>query len=279
MTNRIIAVIFSVLVSSTLVVGQTPGPYPINGTIEEKRDALLRIMRSGDVDSARSAKRALEDADPIVRATAASVIALLPTDEARRELAVLTNDRSEFVRKEAVLALGRAGSDESARVLINVLKRDKYRSVKAAAALALGNTRSKDGIEPLLSVLSKRPRKKDAFLRRAAAKSIGMILTTGDSGVATPKDFIPSGSSGVRITHSLNTRIEAVLSKVLNNKKEDPDTRREAAFALNANESFDILEGCRNSEDFYLAAVCNEIFITLRERGKQEISFSYHRLF
>ncbi len=78
--------------------------------VEERRDALTTLGSMRHHEASRAAVAALNDALPIIRATAASSILSLPGEEAASHLIPLLKDKDEFVRREAAYALGKAGS-------------------------------------------------------------------------------------------------------------------------------------------------------------------------
>ena len=71
--------------------------------VEERRDAVMRL---GSMRLAAAAVPALQDAEPIVRATAAKAILSLGNEESAGLLLPLLNDKDEFIRRETAYALG-----------------------------------------------------------------------------------------------------------------------------------------------------------------------------
>lgn len=188
--------------------------------IEERRDALMRLGAMRQPDASRVASRALTDAAPVVRATAAHAILSLPPGEALALLVPLLSDRDEFVRRETAYALGRYGiaGGEVVRSLVNALETDKKSSVRGAAAVALGHIGARDAAPALAGALARRlpppnfasrvtRRKveKDEFVRRASAVALGRI----------------GARDAVR-----------VLVEILNDFRSPADLRREAAHSL-----------------------------------------------
>ncbi|HET6892341.1 MAG TPA: HEAT repeat domain-containing protein, partial [Pyrinomonadaceae bacterium] len=78
--------------------------------VEERRDAVMRLAALRRPEASRAALAALNDALPIVRATAVGAVLWLPGEESARALIPLLNDKHEFVRQETAYALGRIGS-------------------------------------------------------------------------------------------------------------------------------------------------------------------------
>lgn len=185
---------------------------------EERRDALMRLGWMKRADASSAAVRALQDAEPIVRATAARSVLSLPADEAARALIPLLQDRDEFVRQETAYALGETHSYLAVAPLVVALERDKKESVRGAAAVALGNIGDEAAVIPLAGRLSARirasglfskitrgQRAENEFVRRAAAHSLGQIK----SRAAVP-----------------------ALIETLSDERAEDDVRREAARSL-----------------------------------------------
>src|ERR1041385_3334529 len=70
-------------------------------SVEERRDALMKLGAMNHPDASRVAMSALNDSDPSVRVTAAHALAALPNSEASLALIPLLADKQEFVRREA----------------------------------------------------------------------------------------------------------------------------------------------------------------------------------
>lgn len=245
------------------------------GTAEEKRSALFEIRNYQHETVSRIALPALRDRDEVVRATAAAAVVYLPDEEAARALSPLLADRSPFVRREAAYSLDRSGSPFTVEPLIATLRNDKDREVRAAAAHALGSSRSLAAVAMLAELLRSRPISDEEFIRRSAARSIGR-LAEFFSGVALstaiPSSFLPEKfkdlpefeRDDLAARYPIFGTAANVLSAVLRNTAEEPDTRREAAFAIGsiANPpSATILRSCSRSEDPYLAETCLEALI------------------
>jgi HEAT repeat protein len=245
-----------------------------SGNSEQKRDALFLIRNLRSEFASRVALPALQDRDPIVRATAASSVVFLPKPEAVAALSPLLTDKDPFVRKETAYALGLVQAPESAPQLIELLRREKDLEIRSAAAIALGAAGNPTAVEPLLSVLKSRPNEDNEFLRRSAARSIGQIAQiakTSEAYVVTPQNFLPERfktSVGDDLTSRLPVFTVAIpiLSSVLQSKNESDDTRREAAFALGAIGSTSVeavLRANQNSPDPYLSEIAKEALLKL----------------
>lgn len=239
------------------------------GTTEQKRDALFQIRDLRSEIASRAAVPALNDTDPIVRATAAAAVTFLPKPEAITALSPLLNDRDAFVRKETAYALGNTESTDAAAPLLELLRREKDLETRAAVAVALGQTGNRIAIEPLIALLKRKPDEDEEFLRRSASRSIGQIAQinrTGKERVVTPQSFLPEkfkDLSGDDLTTQFPVFSAAVvtLSSVLQNTREADDTRREAAFALGSigsRSSQNILQTASSSPDPYLAEIARE---------------------
>lgn len=160
----------------------------LNSTeVEERRDALMRLGGLRRPEASRAALMALNDAIPIVRATAAAAILSLPADESASALIPLLNDKDEFVRREAAYALGKTKSRSAVSALTERLTTDKKDSVRGAAATALGQVGDETSVIALAQVLfpggsaqsfkraGRRKTKENPFVLRAAARSLGQI--------------------------------------------------------------------------------------------------------
>ena len=181
---------------------------------EERRDALMKLGAMKHPDASRAALPALNDADPIVRITAAHAVEALPPAEAAAALIPLLADKQEVVRREAAHALGDTGSRTAVQPLIELLNTDKEAGVRSAAAIALGQIRDEAAVVPLANVLSggatnkkKSKARENEFVMREAAQSLGQIRSR----------------AGV-----------AALIETLNNDANPVDVRRTAAEALGA---------------------------------------------
>lgn len=245
-----------------------------NGSIEQKRSALFELRDLGSEKASRIAVPALSDASPIVRATATASVVCLPTTEAVRVIAPLLSDRDPFVRKEAAYALGSAGGRDAAAPLLRSLEKEKDLEVRAAAVAALGLAGDPNSVTFLLSILKEKPKQDDEFLRRSAARSIGLIaqiLRTNDRYVVTPQSFLPERFKNIPsgdITRDFPAFTYAgdVLVVVLMNKKESEDTRREAAFALGAigsSKAVDVLRSNLTDKDPYLVETIKESLLKI----------------
>jgi HEAT repeat protein len=272
-----LAAIVIVSGSGSHAVGQDLAAYSsaiAAGNSEQKRDALFSLRNFETSEASRAAVPALRDTDPIVRATAAGSVVFLPPAEAATVLLPLLSDRDAFVRKEAAYALGRSRAQNSITQLINTAGRDRDLEVRSAAIVALGMIGDPAAVGSLTGIFSARPNEEKEFIRRSAARSIGMIaqiLITGESYVVTPENFLPErfkSADGRDLTaeHPAFTAAIATLSRVLTNRSEADDTRREAAFALGAigsPSSQKLLEKHRSSPDPYLAEIAAESLLKI----------------
>src|SRR5262247_1012423 len=78
--------------------------------VEERRDAVMRLGAMRREAASRAALPALQDAEPIVRATATKAIFSLGSEASVGYLLPLLNDKDEFVRRETAYALGHTKS-------------------------------------------------------------------------------------------------------------------------------------------------------------------------
>jgi len=248
-----------------------------SGTTEQKRNALFEIRNFRSERTSAIAIPALRDRDETVRATAASSVVFMRPREAVTALRPLLSDKMPFVRKEAAYALGKVGDPLAAVELIRSMQRDKDREVRAAAAFALGTTGSIDAVGPLTAALEKKPTENDEFIRRSAARSIGQLAENVrglNESSQTPESFLPEryktaamlDITDVAESFPVFRSSEEVLKRVLLDRSETDDTRREAAFALGAignPSSVAVLRAQKGGPDPYLAEICREALIRM----------------
>lgn len=242
------------------------------GTIEQKRDTLFQIRNLESAEASRLAIPALKDEAEIVRATAAFSVIFLPEDEAAQVLLPLLQDKSEFVRREAVYALGKVGSPAANNPLLQILQKDKNSEIRNAAVIALGQIGDVSAVTALTQILQRKPKAKEEFTRRSAAKSIGQIaqsLKNQKIELNTPTSFLPEkykNSENPRYANLIKNfpvflDANNVLIQTLQNPRELEDVKREAAFALGAigdESALPVLRANLNNPDYYLAEISAE---------------------
>lgn len=247
------------------------------GTDEVKRNALYALRNFQTESASRIALPALTDPSEIIRATATHTVVYLPKNESAQALLPLLNEKFEFIRRETAYALGKTGNPNVANRLIQVLQNDKKQSVRDAAVVSLGLIGNPVAIQPLSNLLNKKPKKKQKFFRRAIARSIGQIAETiqqKDLTLETPGDFLPTKYkkagkaeyADLTQTNPVFNLAIQVLTKSLQNKKEFPNAKREAAFSLGAigsKSAIPILQSNLNNEDYYLAEICKEALLKI----------------
>lgn len=186
--------------------------------VEERRDAVMQLGWMQQAESSRVAATALGDAAPVVRATAATAVLSLPSEEAVAVLIPLLKDKKEFVRQQVAYALGETHSPAAVEGLVTALEGDKQASVRGAAAVALGKIADETAsahlartIDPGFAVSelhNQKSRKKgetDRFVQRAAARSLGQLRS---------RSSVPA------------------LIVAMADKRMSDDVRREAAYSL-----------------------------------------------
>jgi HEAT repeat protein len=182
--------------------------------VEERRDAVMRLGSMRLAAASRGALPALQDAAPIIRATAAKAILFVGSEESAGHLLPLLNDIDEFVRRETAYALGLTRSRSATAALSDRLLNDKEDGVRGAAAVALGHIADEATVIALVGTLApelsapankKRKRESNVFVLRAAASALGQIRSRAGT---------------------------AALISALNNEKLPSDVRREAARSL-----------------------------------------------
>ena len=217
-----------------------------SGEVEERRDALMKLGAMKHADASRAAITALNDLEPIIRATAAHAITSLPAAEAATLLLPLLKDKLEFVRREAVFALGETRSRSAVQPLVELLTIEKEVSVRAAAMVALGQIRDESAVPVLAQVLSsvspnkKSKKREDDFVMRSAARGLGAI----------------GSRAGVE-----------PLVAALTNETNSIDVRRAAAEALGSigdSSATSALEAAVASNDPYLSETAREALRRLR---------------
>ena len=212
--------------------------------IEERRDALTQLRAMQRPEASRVALSALNDPVPIVRATAVAAVLWLSADESAASLVPLLSDKDEFVRQQTAYALGQTPSRSAINALIERLA-DKQDSVRGAAAVSLGEIADATAVTALAALLNpqgltptkkskKSGREQNAFVLRAAARSLGQI-----------------GS---------RAGLPALIS-VMQDEKAADDVRREAADALGRigdPSAIPALQIAETAADPYLAATAHE---------------------
>lgn len=246
---------------------------------EQKRSALFEIRNLRSEQASRLALPALKDFDEMVRATAVTSVTFLPKAKAVNAIAPLLDDRSAFVRREAAYALGTVGSANASLPLLRLLQKEKIYEVRTAVVSALGSTGDPNAVVLLIAVLKQRPKDDEDFLRRSAARSIGQIaqvIQTENLYLVTPRNFLSDKYKDTasykveQLTAQYPVFVQGIaeLARVLVDKKESDDTRREAAFALGAigdKSAVVVLESNLNNTDYYLAEICKEALLKIKK--------------
>jgi len=276
LASKLIVVVFICLALSAIASAQNAQKFEAairNGNSEQLRDALFELKKIADAEASLTALPALKSSDEMVRSTAASAVIWLPADDAVAALLPLLSDPSEFVRREAALALGQVGDSAACSSLLQIVRKEKILEVRNAAIIALGNIGDTSAIEPLVEILEKKPNDHDEFTRRSAARSIGQIATAicnDRRRTVTPKNFLPLKYKEIEpenrtadLSRSFTNAVP-VLTKIVNNTKESIDTRREAAAALgfiSDPAALPLLKSCSQSSDPYLSEICKEAIL------------------
>jgi HEAT repeat protein len=216
--------------------------------VEERRDALMRLGTMRLAAASRAALPALNDAAPIIRATAAKAILSIGPEASVSALLSLLNDKDEFVRRETAYALGLTRSRSATAALSERLLNDKEDGVRGAAAVALGQIADEAAIVALVGTLapelstpakSKKKREANPFVLRSAAAALGQI---GDR-AGTP-----------------------ALISTLGNEKFPDDVRREAARSLGLigdPAAEPALRAASNAADPYLSEIAHKAIRSL----------------
>ena len=211
--------------------------------VEARRDAVMRLGSMRRAAASRAALPALNDASPIVRATAAKAILSIGAEESVSSLLPLLNDKDEFVRREAAYALGLTHSRAATAALTDRLLNDKEDGVQAAAAVALGHIADEAAVVALVGTLApelsapankKRKPEDNAFVLRAVATALGHIGSRAGT---------------------------AALISALSNEKLPSDVRRESARSLGLigdRTAEPALRAASIAADPYLAQIASE---------------------
>ena len=239
--------------------------------VERKRDALLELRNYRTAAASRIAVAALKDSSEIVRATAAAAVVFLPGGEAAHNLLPLLADKKPLVRREAAYALGAVRNPNAVNSLLQTAQKDKVAEVRNAAIVALGEIGDAAAVGELVKFLQRKPQTKEEFARRSAARAIGQIaqiIQTNEVKVLTPENFLPDKFKEIEKPNHpiliddfpIFRSAISVLTEVLRNRREFPDVRREAAFALGAigdDSAIPVLQANVADAD-YLAEICRE---------------------
>ena len=181
---------------------------------EERRDAVMKLGSMRLAAASRAVLPALNDASPIIRATAAKAILSIGGEESVAALLPLLKDKDEFVRRETAYALGLTRSRSATDALSDRLLNDKEDGVRGAAAVALGQIADEAAVIALVGTLApqfsvptktKKKPESNVFVLRAAAAALGQIGSRAGT---------------------------AALISALSNEKFPDDVRRESARAL-----------------------------------------------
>ncbi len=247
------------------------------GDTEQKRAALYTIRNLETEQASRIAIPALKDDSEIVRATAAFSVIFLPADEAAQVLLPNLADKSALVRRETAYALGEVGNTNAVNALLILLQKDKIYEVRTASAISLGKIGDISAVDELNKILRRKPVKKEEFLRRAAARSIGNIaehLRNLEATTYTPEDDLSINpiKDERKDRQTFDEKYPIFRSPVqtliqsLQNPREFEDVRREAVFALGAigdAAATPILQANINAEDYYLAEISRSALIKI----------------
>jgi len=253
------------------------------GTIEVKRETLFQIRNYKRAETSRIAVPALKDSNETIRATAAFSVIYLPKEEAFAALLPNLADRSEMVRRETAYALGKIQNPKAVAPLIQLFQKDKILEVRNAAIVGLGELGDASAVEALSKIFAQKPSDDNEFTRRSAARSLGQIaqiIQIQNSYTVTPENFLPEKYKAFTLAKYENLaeslpqfrNAVKVLIKVLQNKNESDDTKRETAFALGAigdSSATQILRQNLDSKDVYLAEICEEALTKLSNKTSE----------
>ena len=139
--------------------------------VEARLDAVLQLSSLGDPRAVSALKSACNDGSQLVRAAAVTGLARFgDLENAPTVVALLSTDKSAFVRKMAAYALGILKTP-SALAALKVALQDKDSEVRGAAAVSLGKYRDPSTMTPLIASLKDR----SSFVREQASRALGLI--------------------------------------------------------------------------------------------------------
>ena len=148
---------------------------------EDRYDAAVKLGSWRSPQTTAALQSALTDSSEKVRA--AAIMVLSQAADARLVslfAEAFARDKSLFVKKAAVYALGESGSAAATPILLTALK-DKQVEVRGAAAVALGRYTDTAAIEGLQQALFD----KSDFVRAQAAYALGLRASRAANAVAT----------------------------------------------------------------------------------------------
>lgn len=140
------------------------------GSVGEKKEAILNLRRLGTPDAVRALSLALGDEDPRIRRAALESLAQIGGDEALAAIASASVDDDPRVRGNGTYALAMAGGYSSIEYL-NLALRDENPIVRAAAIDSLGDI----GDERSIGVIQQALRDPDPAVRERALEVINEI--------------------------------------------------------------------------------------------------------
>lgn len=142
---------------TTVNAGQQAANAISSDNPDERREAVVWLCQpersASDAVVKLLAAIVEQDPDPTVRSAAARALGLSPNLDAIEPLIVATNDRSEFVRLDAVRGLAGKHSDNVKRALLLRLTKDSDPQVRAAAAKGLAGYHEQRVLESLINAL------------------------------------------------------------------------------------------------------------------------------
>ena len=140
------------------------------GSIGEKKEAILNLRRIGTPDAVRSLSVSLGDGDPRIRKAALEALAQIGGDEALAAIASASVHDDPRVRGDGAYALAMAGGYSSIEYL-NLALRDENPLVRAAAIDSLGDI----GDERSIGVIQQALHDPDLAVRERALEVINEI--------------------------------------------------------------------------------------------------------
>ena len=154
--------------NAAAVLGKIGSDEAVAGLIAALHDSDDEYIGSDEAVTGLIA--ALHDSDEYVRRNAVSALGKIGSSEAVAGLIAALHDSDEDVRRNAVSALGNTGSSEAVAGLIAALH-DSDEDVRRNAVKALGNTGNSEAVAGLIAALHD----SDEDVRRNAVKALGNI--------------------------------------------------------------------------------------------------------
>lgn len=178
------------------------------GKRRDMREMVDQAVAAGAAEQQQAARDLSEivAGDPValLRVEAVQLLNELPGEDAAAGLKLATQDREPSVRRAAVVALGKSGTEQAAGLLASMAGQDEDEDIRIAAVGALGNTRGPVALAALAEAL----KNSNPAMQMQAAESLARVTDEDfgadivawqdwvDTAVANRQD--PAGSTTLR---------------------------------------------------------------------------------